>query len=53
MRIDIGPGFRIYFACHAQYIVFLIAGSDKSDQQKIIDMAAEAWKELKGEIKKV
>lgn len=50
MRVDLGPGYRVYFACHARYIILLIAGSTKDDQRRLIQKAIEVWKEIKHEI---
>lgn len=36
-RIDFGPGYRIYFSLYDDLVIMLFGGSDKDDQQKIID----------------
>jgi putative addiction module killer protein len=36
MRIDYGPGYRIYYLRHAAQIVILLCGGDKRAQQKDI-----------------
>jgi putative addiction module killer protein len=44
LRIDYGPGYRIYFALRDQVIVFLLCGSDKDDQDRAIKQAKEMAK---------
>jgi putative addiction module killer protein len=45
MRIDYGPGYRIYFTRRGAEILLLLIGGDKSSQQKDIEKA----KRLKAE----
>ena len=39
LRIDYGPGYRVYYKQHRQAMLFLIAGGDKSTQAKDIEVA--------------
>ena len=39
LRIDYGPGYRVYFAKRGNRIVLLLAGGDKSTQQRDIEKA--------------
>lgn len=39
MRIDYGPGYRVYFTRRANPIVILLAGGDKSTQDTDIKTA--------------
>jgi putative addiction module killer protein len=39
MRIDYGPGYRIYFARRGQKLVILLCGGDKSSQASDIASA--------------
>lgn len=34
MRIDYGPGYRLYYALRGSEMVLLLVGGDKSSQQK-------------------
>jgi len=39
MRIDFGPGYRVYFKKTGQKVVILLAGGDKESQSKDIKTA--------------
>lgn len=39
MRIDYGPGYRLYYALRGSELVLLLIGGDKSSQQKDIAKA--------------
>jgi putative addiction module killer protein len=46
MRVDYGPGYRLYFTMRDQVIVILLCGSDKRDQDRAIKLAKALAKEL-------
>lgn len=46
MRIDIGPGYRVYFTLREKRIVFLLNGGNKSSQQSDIKQAIEIAREI-------
>jgi putative addiction module killer protein len=46
LRIDYGPGYRVYFTRQGQWIVILLAGGDKSGQTADIKTAVRLAKNL-------
>lgn len=48
MRIDYGPGYRVYFARRNAAVVLLLCGGDKRTQQRDIARARELMAELQG-----
>lgn len=48
LKIDVGPGYRVYYSQRENVLLLLLAGGDKSTQQKDIERAirlARAWGE--------
>ncbi len=41
MRVDYGPGYRLYYTMRGRVIVILLCGSDKSGQKRAIGLAQE------------
>jgi putative addiction module killer protein len=39
LRIDVGPGYRVYFTRRGETVVILLAGGDKSTQARDIKSA--------------
>jgi len=46
MRIDYGPGYRIYFVQRGAELVILLAGGEKKTQDKDITLAKELAKRI-------
>jgi putative addiction module killer protein len=47
LRIDWGPGYRIYFCRMGQAVILLLCGGDKRTQQKDIDRAKDYLQDYK------
>lgn len=47
LRIDVGPGYRVYFTKQGREIVILLAGGDKSSQAADIKTALRLARNLK------
>jgi putative addiction module killer protein len=48
MRIDFGPGYRIYWVRRGRSIILLLCGGDKRSQQRDITKARALIEELNG-----
>jgi putative addiction module killer protein len=46
LRVDHGPGYRVYFIQKADVYIVLLAGGDKSSQEKDIRNAKALAREL-------
>jgi putative addiction module killer protein len=49
MRIDVGPGYRVYFVRQGAAVYLLLTGGDKSTQDRDIERAKAMARELKQE----
>ena len=47
VRIDYGPGYRVYFGKQGAVIVVLLIGGDKGSQEKDIQKARKYWLDYK------
>lgn len=45
MRIDHGPGYRVYFGLENNRLVLLLLGGDKATQQRDIEKAMDYWRD--------
>jgi len=41
LKIDVGPGYRVYYVQQGDELIVLLAGGDKSTQQRDIDTALQ------------
>jgi putative addiction module killer protein len=46
LRVPYGPGYRVYFVQRGELLVVLLAGGDKSTQDRDIRMAKELARDL-------
>ncbi len=46
MRVDFGPGYRLYFTRRGTLLIVMLAGGDKSSQGRDIKRAHRILKEL-------
>ena len=46
LRIDKGPGLRVYFGLRGMQVVILLGGGDKSTQPRDIRRAPELWQQF-------
>lgn len=45
LRIDTGPGYRVYYALSGKQVVLLLCGGDKSTQRADFDRACQHWQD--------
>lgn len=48
LRIDVGPGYRIYYAITGTQVVLLLSGGDKRTQDAEIGRACAYWLDWQG-----
>ena len=46
MRVDFGPGYRLYFTRRGNILIVMLAGGEKSSQARDIKRAQQILKEL-------
>ena len=47
LKIDLGPGYRVYYCKQGNVIVILLGGGDKKSQQADIEQAKKCWEAWK------
>ena len=47
LKIDHGPGYRLYYALAGKMVVLLLIGGDKSTQSRDIGIAKGYWKDYR------
>ncbi|HXR05882.1 MAG TPA: type II toxin-antitoxin system RelE/ParE family toxin [Candidatus Acidoferrum sp.] len=45
LRVDYGPGYRVYFGQKGQTLVILLCGGDKRTQERDIQRAKQFWQD--------
>ena len=46
MRVDVGPGYRLYFTRKGSLLIIVLAGGDKSTQSRDIERAQRILEQL-------
>lgn len=49
MRVDVGQGYRVYYAREGRIVYLLICGGDKSTQDRDVKHAKAVWAQYKKE----
>ena len=52
LRVDWGPGYRVYFGRSGQTVIVLLCGGDKRKQDADIKKAVALWQEYENRIKR-
>jgi len=47
LKIDVGPGYRVYYTQRGQRLLLLLIGGDKSTQQKDVETAIRLARNFK------
>lgn len=47
LRVDFGPGYRVYFGKDGNTVVILLSGSSEKRQSAAISRAHSAWQDYK------
>ena len=47
LKIDVGPGYRVYYSQRGSRLLILLAGGDKSSQSKDIELAIKLAQNLR------
>jgi putative addiction module killer protein len=48
LRVDYGPGYRVYYALAGRTVVLLLSGGDKRTQRADVARAVGYWLEFQG-----
>lgn len=52
LKIDYGPGFRIYYGRRGEELIILLSGGDKQSQDRDISKAREYWQDYLSRIER-
>jgi putative addiction module killer protein len=50
MRVDVGPGYRLYFTRKGSILIVMLAGGDKSTQARDIKRAQRILQQLESDL---
>nr|WP_239768562.1 type II toxin-antitoxin system RelE/ParE family toxin [Pectobacterium carotovorum] len=45
LKVDYGPGYRVYYAIEGDKMILLFTGGDKSSQSKGLAKAVQYWRD--------
>lgn len=51
LRVDHGPGYRVYYALVGRTVVLLLCGGDKRTQRADVARAVRYWMEFQGRLR--
>ena len=49
LKVNFGPGYRIYFGIDGDTLIVLLCGGDKGSQDRDITAARKYWADYKGD----
>ena len=47
LRVDVGPGYRVYYGHAGQCLVLLLCGGSKRNQSRDIELARQYWNDYR------
>lgn len=50
LRVDVGPGYRVYYALEGEMIVLPLCGGDKGSQMRDVERAVTCWSDYQRRI---
>ncbi len=53
IKLQIGPGYRVYFGLSGAEVILLLSGGDKGSQRRDIKTAIEYWKDYRAKNEKL
>lgn len=48
LKVNYGPGYRVYFGLDGDTLIVLLCGGDKSGQERDIALARKYWMDYQG-----
>ena len=52
LRIDYGPGYRVYYVRHGNLLVIFLGGGTKDGQQSDIESVVDLWNKVKSDVER-